>query len=224
MSPRTRRRGPARQSLRVQGWLYTAINPLITALDREQQFLSSGNLTWRRFNRSTEFIQEPEGYLDANGETNLEDCLDDHPKIREALEHHAQLLREAIVAAGVAYDLLMESPPFAEAVRAGQQKYRLQQGERVGRLASDPLDELVPMAAERTVNEIVELSSAYVDWEFWTVARPVVLGAIHDELRPLQAARERLRADSSLILGRLRDLRKQLCNEYDLPPAPLPRF
>ena len=130
MSPRTRRRGPARQSLRVQGWLYTAINPLITALDREQQFLSSGNLTWRRFNRSTEFIQEPEGYLDANGETNLEDCLDDHPKIREALEHHAQLLREAIVAAGVAYDLLMESPPFAAAVRAGQQKYRLQQGER----------------------------------------------------------------------------------------------
>jgi hypothetical protein len=163
----------------------------------------------------------PRDYLDPNGATNLDDMLRFHGKrFGQQLERHAVLLEEATKLAEAAFDALVASPDFRHSVSDGLSEWK---AAYPSRLAEADASRLVPLAAERVVNGIVDVPDHYVDAPMWPIVRGYVEAArTTPQMDALRAALGALADDTVLLIASGKRLRDELCDAYDLPPAPSP--
>ncbi|MFH0901472.1 MAG: hypothetical protein V2A73_12665 [Pseudomonadota bacterium] len=214
---------PGKRSPRVRAWVYGVLNALIDALEREHDFLSRGNLTWRHYSGRAEYILLPEEYLDPAGQTNLEDVENYYPEVKSALQTHRQLLTAARDAAATAHKSLVQDSAFHAAVTREIDRYKV--AKPSAPYLSESPDAILRLAAERVVNEIRDLPDHYTDADFWNFAATALTTFSSSEI-PARArvAREALAQHTVELVQLLRELRTRLCDDFDIPPAPWPAY
>lgn len=196
--------GPTRGSLRVQAWIYTVINPLVDWCDRDLRLLRAWNLTWSRVTGHAESVRAGRDQLGAGGRLNLEDLLRHFPEVGLLLEAQERQLFLAVEAARETHLALIDHAGFRGAVLSAR-----------GRHESPETDLVADMA--------VAFINGGDDDETWVELKPRL-----EHLPGLDAydgLRERLRtvaAATAELSEALVALRALLCEEFDLPPSPIP--
>lgn len=129
--------GPGRGSLRVQAWIYTALNPVISGCRREHELLAAGNPSWRPPGGELAWIHPVEEWLSWGGRQNLADLARFAPAL-EPLIHTHDSTREALLhMAKEAYDLLIADRRFCAVVHAVRHHARgMAETELVARIAT----------------------------------------------------------------------------------------
>ncbi|HVV84519.1 MAG TPA: hypothetical protein VHE35_15730 [Kofleriaceae bacterium] len=215
-------RGTGHRSLRVQSWIYEAINVLLEALGRELVFLSRANLSWRFYNRQTEYLHSLESYVSPSSRPIFHDFLRANAGSQSALEGHDDLLKQATRHACAAHDALVANNVF---IRSAQDRLRdyMQTPNARPPGGAFPPEQFPNLVAERVVNHIEEVPSHYTDSEFWRMySREFLPFGQGPTFMELALAVEALHTRDVQITSWLDDKRLELCERYDLPAAPFP--
>jgi hypothetical protein len=223
---------PPLHSRRVQVWVYAVINPLIEALQREVALLRRGDLSWRSYSTSCEYIRVIYQYVEPSQYPNYEDFLADNPDFKKEFEEHdAQVSK---IESDITYFVsgLLESQVFQERVRDTLEAYELSaRGDALRPKLDGMKDRLPNVVAELLVNRAKTLPSHYVVHKYWEEFRkrfePVEeLFELHQKgklrWQVLEGAAAALRETSAKLEDRLKHHRQFLCREYDIPFAPYP--
>jgi hypothetical protein len=213
------------------------VNPLIEALDQEIRFLLIRNVTWRFWNRSLEFIGPPLAYLDASGRLILDDLIRSvrarrtlapkHVDLDKRLSRHGELINAVLEAAAAYHDWLLRQPELRTIVSEALAEYVRAAPPHAppvwGSFREDQLPELV---ANNLVNHVGDLPFDRTDAAFWKVCSRLLRGRIPpnpgpDEFVRLNEACDRAARDAHGLVESLEDLRFGLCEEFDIPAAPM---
>lgn len=202
------------------------LNPLVEALRQEQLLLGRGDLSWRAYSRSCEYIRPVGHYLDFSQLPNLEDFLADpsNPGFAHNFDAHDRAVQEVESKANQFFDRLMNSKLFLDQVRD------LVQGFHAARPVpmTIPQGDLPKYVAEYLINNTENVPAHYVTHEFWAQNR-AKFPHLAEDFKPykqresfqnLQVAVGKLRGVSESILNRLEEHRRYLCISFDIPAAP----
>jgi hypothetical protein len=207
---------------RVEAWIYTVINPLIESLKIEKSFLKDKNWTWRYQTRSLEFILPLEKYVDSASLPNFNDFLKTNPQIARKNKKHDELRTTLSENSQIAFNHLVALKPFQEKVKSSLSVYKQEsQAEEYpgGAIPGKDFDKLV---AQYIVNSIKELPSHYTTSKFWaTFADEFLKFRIGDVFEKLDTSGEQLKDEDDRLLKSLENLRSTLCEDYDVPAAPV---
>jgi hypothetical protein len=222
---------PPRHSRRVEAWVYTILNPLISNLRREADLLKKGNLTWRWYSRRCEYIRPVREYMENSHWPNYEDFLADalNQGFKEHFDKHDQALAEVESSASRFFDGLMQAGIFRDQVERSLKDY-----ESTGvRLENPSLDsmkgELPKYVAEYLINRTEILPHHYMAHKFWQDYRSEFERSAEEfesyqqrqSFRALKTASGLLKEVSENLLNRLKEHRLFLCRTYDVPAAPI---
>ena len=72
----------------VRAWFDTVINPLLEALEREQELLGRKNWSWRYLPEQLEYFRPAQAYLSHRTRSNAEQFFDLFPQIKSAVAKH----------------------------------------------------------------------------------------------------------------------------------------
>lgn len=195
-------------SLRVRAWLHSAIWPLREALARELHLLEHGHLTWAANHQVLAGFRPARAQLGAAGRANLDDLIAVHaPALAAIIDAQEQAIADTTRAAALAQAQLVANEVPAAIDRARQRR----------RVEDRFVPELAEEVINRTVGHRVALDRSVLD-----ALRPV-LEAIPRTggLADVDAGHARLVDATQALAAALDDHRAELCNRYDLPPAPL---
>lgn len=222
---------PPLHSRRVEAWVHSVLNPIIEALRREQLLLERGDLSWRAYSGSCEYIRPVEEYLDPAQVPNLEDFLADplNPGFAAEFSQHDEALREVESKATQFFGRLMNSELFSNQIRDLSREYGEDSSNAARPFFMTVAEEDLPKyVAEYLINNTEDLPAHYVTHGFWTQNRDKfrrLAGEFEpykqrDSFQNLQLAVKRLRVVSETLLNRLEDHRRNLCTSFDIPAAP----
>jgi hypothetical protein len=218
-------------SRRVEAWIYTVLNPLIDAMQRETQLLQQGNLTWRFHSKRSEFIRPTLEYIVSAYLPNLDDFLAEHPTFRDRFDEHDDALSEAEGRARTVFEILLSSPLFQRQVKEFADRYESQFASSQPHYPSLLLmkDDLPKYVAEYLINRVDALPNHYTVHKFWReFAREFELSS-HEFGQPKQrqssaALGEAVDTLSEISMRLRRELESHrlfLCRKYDIPAAPV---
>jgi hypothetical protein len=189
----------------VQGWLYSALWPLREEMAAAVPHLERGDATWRHGSAHLEWLRDPRHHLGAAGRVNLDDLITIHGgELGHRLEHYAASLAALAAAATDAQGV------FERVVKQISRERRLR----------DSSDDVVGAVAADLVNDNLDGNRG---------AEGVLIAALRDELPRLRASRparlddayREAAATAAALLAEIDDVRRELCDACDLPPAPI---
>jgi hypothetical protein len=205
-------------SNRAQSWVYAFINPLIDVLrTNEVVSLAKGHLSWRASERRLEFIRPPRLYLTPNGRTILDDFEEVFPKDARPLKHHEARVEELTRRAQAAHQALLDRPEFRSRVHQLMDEHQRKEGETAWAGWSEA--EVMDRLAEYLTNNGENLETT---GSFFRNAVPALREfRTGVEFSRLQEATEACREDAVRVIEHLKRVRLRLCNDYDIPAAPV---
>ncbi len=219
----TKRDRPEKGSLRVQGWIYLVLNPLVDGIQREIHFLELGNLTWRFYSKTFEFLMIASGYVGPGARHTFDDFLKANPREKPPIAQHDALLVELRNQALIAYEGLCADQTFLRAVSD-----QLRQFESIPRDSGFPggalsRAEFPSLVAEHILNNVSQVPHHHTDSVFWETSRDTFNQfRAGSAFRDLDEAIRKLLKHDNLLLDRIGKTRYRLCERYDLPADPLP--
>lgn len=216
--------GPQKRSERVKAWVYEVINPLYEALRLELHFLENGHITWRFWNGQLEYIRPFQEYLTPPARHNYVDFCRRNPDAAARFVEHDDVLKRLEGAAKTAHEALVAKPSFVKEVEESVESYNRVASTDRARYPSGPIErkDLPQYVAQYLVNELGELPSNHTDGELWAQHRDSFLRFIGDaELETVRKERTVLRDLDRVLQNWLLDKRFALCEQYDIPAAPL---
>ncbi len=211
---------PPLHSRRVEAWVHSVLNPVIEGLRRERFLLERGNLSWRAYSRSFEYIRPVEEYLDGAQVANLEDFRSDplNPGFAAAFGEHDRALGAVESKANQFFEGLINSDLFPKQVRDLVKEFG---GDTFHVAIAITQDDLPKYIAEYLINNTGDLPAHYVTHRFWAQNRNEFEPYKEREsFRNLQCAVGELRSISEALLDRLEKHRRYLCTTFDVPAAP----
>jgi len=207
---------------RVEAWVYTVINPLIEALKVEKSFLKGKNWTWRYQIKSLEFILPLEKYVDSASLPNFEDFLKANPEIERKRKKHEDLRVALSENCQIAFNHLLASDPFQNKVKLSLSIYKQESPTEEYPGGAVPEKDFDKLVAQYIVDSIKELPSHYTTSKFWSrFGGELLQFRTGDVFEKLDASGEQLKNEDDRLLKLLEDLRSTLCEEYDVPAAPV---
>ncbi len=205
---------------RAASFVYAVINPLIEVLTSEEASLAKGFLSWRAPERRLEFIRPPRLYLMPDGRTILDDFEQVFPREAKPLRLHEARVEELTRRAEAAHQALLERPEFRTRVRQLMEEYQSKEGENAWAGWSEA--EVMTRLAEHLINHGEDLETTGA---FFRSAVPLLQEfRTGVEFSRLQGATESCRDDAVRLIEHLKHVRFRLCNEYDIPAAPIEGF
>lgn len=224
MGKRSSRKG-LRSEKRAQAWIVTAINPLLRALPVEENYLSERIWTWRFNSERCELLWPCREMVPTLYADNLVDLLAQNQRLEELAARHDRSLAELLKQLRLAQQALETDPGFCEAVdnAIAAHSHTVPDDRPWGAFRPD---QAVSLVAQFVINHVSDPSGTSMD-RFWQ-AHGAEFRSFHD--RPGPSTYLHLvdqRGAAMLIRVRrltkeLRSLRDELCNEFGLPPIPLP--
>lgn len=217
-----RARGPRRGSRRVEGWVFEVINPILDALPGEIALLDAGNVTWRFLQRRLEFIRPIAEYLTPDGLHILRDFGRAHADVPGHVKEHDRLVDALTRSAAHAHERLLAREDFRASLSEFLTEYwrRFVDAEKPWGAFSE--DQFPALVAEHVVNRTREIPSHHTDSKFWQVFGARLLSFDDDPaFEELDASRKSLANFDRRFAEWLEDKRFALCEEYDIPAAPL---
>jgi hypothetical protein len=202
---------PEKGSLRVQAWLYTAIDPMLDGCERDLARLARGDLTWRHVTGLAATMRPAAEHLRPAARVNLEDLLRFVPDLAKLLIAQDVTYHEALTAARAAHAAMVGDARFRAAVTAMT---------KASALRGRPGEDHVARAAERVVNGgAVSPEESAPLWR--ALVEELRAFAPVEELRQLGDGVKSLHDATATLVAGLREARERLCDEFDLPPAPV---
>ena len=203
----TKQPGPRR----VEAWIYGVINPLEEALEREALDGRRRVPSYRWRSDSLESLLPLRQYLSRSAAVILDDLATYHPRIIEMEKNHDTLLSDLRMRAKQVFEVLVANETFRAFVEHNFTK------------VCNP-ESMVNEVAEDLVND----DPAFVDVNEGSFRE--VWNRTLDHLKklreqagyePLRSALVELETRSDEMREELRQLRAQLAEDFDVPPAPL---
>lgn len=213
---------PRKGMRRVEAWIYTVINPLIEALKVEKSFLKEKNWTWRYQTKSLEFILPLEKYVDSASLPNFEDFLKANPQIERKRKKHEDLRAALSENCEIAFNYLIALGSFQNKIKSSLSTSEKENpaGEYPG--GAVPEKDFDKLIAQYIVNWIKELPGHYTTSKFWSRFENEFLQfRTSGVFEKLDASGEQLEREDDHLLTTLENLRSNLCEEYDIPAAPI---
>lgn len=200
---------------RVQDWISSALNPVISGLEQALERLPNGPGQWDHRTRAFASLHPLAEYVAPAYLPNFQDLLDKHPMLVEPLERHDVLVQRLRTATEVAHARLVafdEGAPFRQAV-----------------------DQATGM---RTNEELLKSLAAYVVSGFREAPRELPHAALYNaggllavrgracivgELQHQAAAAAELGRFIEPLLKQLRELRTELADRFGARIVPFAR-
>ncbi len=202
-------------SERVKAWIYVIINPWSEAMENENSLLGEGNTTFRWSSNKLEYLRPVVDHLAGrSARLILDDLIRGQPGLKEYVQVHDDLVRDLEKAAQRAHHELTADDAFTEAVT-------LLAKQEPSVVPKMDVSELAKWAAQRIINNGSDVSSRWEDYAFWTRHR-VPLLTYRDRFPDVLAFAEQLRSKNDWLLARLGEVRNDLVEEHDVPPAFVP--
>lgn len=197
---------------RVEAWIYGVINPLAEALEREVTLAGLHRPTYRWRTESLERILPLRGYLSRGAVLILEDLVSQRPEFKRWENDHDASVEVLRRSAHRAFEALVNAPDFRSLV----EQHFSAVSEGSDQMDQDVAEDLVNDAAT-TVNP---RKGSY--GEAWNRQLQSLQALREPSFYPdLLAALEHLHETSQHTLTACIELRSELVQEFDVPPAPL---
>jgi hypothetical protein len=219
-------RQPKKHSQRVAAWIYAVINPILEGLERELEFVKSGNLTWRYYSQRFEFIRPIQQYVESSQWPNYSDFLVENPDCEDGFRSHDEAIEALNNSASALYSWLLSSPQLTRALSVSVNEYEARRSSdlRLSDLTYMQSD-LPKVVAEYLINDVQTLPSHYVVSKFWAIASGNLLDLrTLNNFGPLRQNAQFLKLRSQEVKARLETLRLDFLRKFDLPAAPIPDF
>lgn len=215
-SPRRRRKG----SERVKAWIYSVLNPLMEALRAENKLLSKKNITWRYHTGETEFILPTRNLIPPSARPNYDDLLRGCPDLKPPMGGRDEKVRALFQAACDCWKHLTQFSLLRQIVE-GQLKQWTEEGNPYpGRAV--PEEEFWLLIAEHLMNNVEELPYHYSNRAFWSRFRQNLLALrVGPSFSQLEKPIAELEKSNGALIETLDQVRSRLCEEYDIPAAPV---
>jgi hypothetical protein len=205
---------------RFKAWVYAVINPVLEGLRIESAFLQKKDWTFRVRTGELEYVRPVAAYVEFPSQPNLEDFLESNQEERRIIAGRDQS-REA----------LREKCQEALAHLAGQEGFRQKvsscadqftgAGEFRTEVANMPKGEFHKLVAQLIVNNIRSLPEHYSISRFWSqFGEDLMAFRIGEVFQQADQAGEQLVESNKQVSASLRETRKQLAEEHDVPFAP----
>ncbi|MDO8141934.1 MAG: hypothetical protein Q6358_10585 [Candidatus Brocadiales bacterium] len=219
MVTRLSKTSPKRQSPRVESWVYEVINPLLEIVPIELSFLQRGNVTFRFFNNTLEFIRSIENHLSLSARHICRDFMKANLDAAKCLSKHDKLVNTLNLAARAAFTALSSNPEFVAKVNYTLAEYQLGQKEYPG--GAYPEEKFLHLVAEHVVNRIESLPDHFTDFVFWTrYGKEFLKFRKGCEVDKVDNARYTLLEFDKALIDWLQEKSYKLCTQYDIPAAP----
>ncbi len=197
---------------RVEAWIYGVINPLAEAIEREVTLAGLHRPTYQWRTESLERILPLRGYLSRGAILILEDLVGQRPEVKRWESNHDACVEVLRRSAQKTFEALVHAPAFRSLV------------EEHFSAVSDGSDQICEDVAEDLVNDAAEMvnpkKGSYR--ETWNRHLESLQALREPAFYPdLLAALEHLREASQHTLAACIELRSELVQEFDVPPAPL---
>lgn len=218
---------PPLHSRRVEAWVHSVLNPIIEGLSRERFLLERGDLSWRAYSRSCEYIRPVKQYIDPSQLPNLEDFLDDpeNSGFAERFHQHDHALGTLESSANRFFDGLTNSTLFSDEVRSALREYATGPHGSQSYSATMTNEAVAKSVGEYLINNIENLEQHYGLHEFWsenreTFRRLAASVEFHKQRESFHHGVKELLEISKNLLSHLKEHRRRLCTTFDIPAAP----
>lgn len=197
---------------RVEAWIYGVINPLAEAVEREGMLGLGRAPTYRWRTYTLERILPFRGYLSRGAVLILEDLASHDRGFLKLEKRHDALVELVRSAAQRVFNVAVKDPEF----RSFVEKHFTEIFDGSDFMHSDVAQDLA-----NDVSELVNAKAGTYPY-LWNQRLPE-LKKLRQRFHygELVAALEKLHVGSELILQELVELRAELVQEFDVPPAPL---
>lgn len=213
---RRRRKG----SERTKAWVYSVLNPLIEDLRAENTLLSKQNLTWRYQTADMEFILPTRDLIQPSSRPNYDDLLRGSPDLKPAMDERDEGVKALQQAAVACWNHLTEYHSFQSIVDPQLKYWKEESNPYPG--GGVPEEEFWLLIAEHVMNKIEELPYHYSSRDFWARFRQIFIASrSHSLFSQLEKAIADSKRLNEALIETLDQTRSRLCEEYDLPAAPI---
>jgi len=239
--PRRRRKGTER----VKAWIYSVLNPLMEDLRAENKLLAKKNITWRYQTAEMEFIKKARDLISPSARPNYDDLLRSRPDLQPSMAERDAKVETLQQAAHTCWKFLTDDDWFQSHTELNLQTW-LNEGNPypdLPRRVKDytqkilqewteeglsypggavPKEEFWLQVAEYVMNNIQTLPYHYSSQKFWHRFQMIFLIFRHaPTFSELEKAILKLQRANEKLIETLDLTRSQLCEEYDVPAAPI---
>ncbi|MFN2456049.1 MAG: hypothetical protein ABR577_17740 [Pyrinomonadaceae bacterium] len=213
----------------VRAWFDTIINPLLSGLKTEQDFLYKKFWTWQSQPSHLESIRPIRSMISGLYEDNLEQFLDFFPNLKTDMDEHDGKAATLLAECESLYKILFESSALREVYKSLTSAESLakldiaEEEKNVYSLLGSSRQELhLELLAQHTVNNTIWLPSYYTTAPFWNRYKNEFLALlehpnIHEyNIQTVKAGESLLKAVEHLI-NSLKATRAELSLQHDEP-------
>jgi hypothetical protein len=213
---KTRRRRKGTE--RVKAWIYSVLNPLMEDLRAENKLLSQKNITWRYQTASMEFILLTRDWISPSVRPNYDDLLRGIPALRQKLGERDKKVEVLFQVAQECWKQL--TAHFRVRVEQPLKQWIEEGNPYPG--GGTPEEEFWLLIAELVMNNIEDLPPHYTSRAFWSRFRSNFLEVRYvPNFSQLEQTITELKKANEVLAETLDQTRSQLCEEYDIPAAPI---
>lgn len=219
VSKPTRRKG----SERVKAWVYSALNPVLEALQADTILLSKKNITWRYSSEEMEFILPTRDLISPTARPNYDDILRGYRVLKPHIEERDNKVEALLEDARHCWrelTLLSFNSPLRHAVEGHLKQWREEGNLYPG--GAIPEEEFWLLIAEHVMNDAADLPFHYTNRLFWSRFRRSFLAfRTGQSFSQLEKSIAELKKSDEELIETLDRARSKLCEEYDIPAAPI---
>lgn len=215
------------RSLRIMAWIYAVINPVIEALRIEVRQLGKKRWHWNAIQKRLEYVHPLSRYVRPGQEPNLEDFTHVYRKdIGEQFTKHDKLVEGLGESVQRLFDEVHAAPEFSTAFERAAQEYTDEKGDDAAFGAFEfGVESAKKFVVQYVINDEDRIPDGYAEADFWNRYRTRFRDVVRlERLQKLgKAAKKESRALTSLsdeVVSRLMHMRSDLCEQFDIPPAP----
>ncbi len=215
---RTRRRRKGTE--RPKAWIYSIMNPLMEDLLAENQLLAKKNITWRYQTTEMEFIRKTRDRVSPLARPNYDDLLRGRPDMQPSMATRDAKVETLNQAAHTCWTHLTQYDWFRLGVEQWLKQWTEEGNAYPG--GAVPKEEFWLQAAEHVINDVKELPYHYASQAFWSRYQQIFLGnRTGMPFSELERTILELEKNNKSLIEILDQTRSHLCEEYDIPAAPI---
>lgn len=219
-----KKRAPETGPKTVRAWFDTVMNPLLRALESEDELLRSRNWTWRFRPGALEMLRRTESYLDPEVRDNLEQIKEDYSAMKVAVDEHDRNVEQLSRCCEQLHKALVQSQDLKSTYERTTSSDSLS---RLGAVLAElfgayPQHDHLELLAQYIVNNTGQLPSYYSPSRLWNTYHDEFLDLLdRPGIRPQHEMTvetgEALRRSAERLRNELRTTRHRLSREHDVP-------
>jgi hypothetical protein len=212
----------------VRAWFDTVINPLLRALEIEKKYLEEKDWTWRSNPGRLEAVRQIQNIIGYEATANLEQIFEFYPDVKKLTQEHEEKREGLLTACKKLYQAIRESPElqkmYDEATSEDSlSKFGIRDKNSRPFFGDGSPGRDLDFLAEYIVNNGGQLSHYVMMLSFWREYKEKFLSILNNpDIR--EHSKKSLKAGESLLetvedfISLLKELRRKLSLEYDVPP------